>query len=477
MFGRYLDNNPTLEKVLGKTEVFALSFGSMVGWSWMILTGGFGTMAGSLGTVIALGASALVYVCVGSIYAELISALPLAGGELYFSYRSMGYTGSWITGWALCLAYLGVVAWETIGLSMAFNHLMPLRQSVYLWTIAGSDVYLSWALPGVIGAILLTVINLFGIKLAAALQLIVVFFMVLLGILFFTGGIAFGDPGNAAPLVTDLSGIGMVFLMTPAMFVGFDIVAKSAEEIHLPMKQMPKVMKLSILAVGVWYCLSSLTCAVAAPAGDLTGGQVPVASAAAALFGAPVFSDVMILCGIAGIITSWNGFIVGVSRILFAMGRARMLPRIFATAHPKSRAPVFALAFMGLASCSAPFFGAAALGWLVNTSAFCTLVVYLLVSISYLIMRRREPNLPRAYRLKHGTFFGVAVACVSVALLALHLPLSPVRQMGMPEIVLIVLWGLIGLILSVVGRYWAGKANFSELDRERRMFGAYSRQT
>jgi amino acid transporter len=208
----------------------------------------------------------------------------------------------------------------------------------------------------------------------------------------------------------------------------------------------------------------------------LSSSQVPVAGAAAALFGAPVFSDVMILCGIAGIITSWNGFIVGVSRVLFAMGRARMLPRIFATAHPKSRAPVFALAFMGLASCSAPFFGAAALGWLVNTSAFCTLVVYLLVSVSYLIMRRREPDLPRAYRLKHGVFLGVAVACVSVALLALHLPISPVKQMGMPEIVLIVLWGLIGLVLFVVGRHWAKKANFSELDRERGMFGAYSRQ-
>ena len=187
--------------------------------------------AGVLGAVIAFLIGGLMCIFVGLTYAELTSAFPLAGGELAFSYRGMGYLGSWVTGWTISFAYIGVAAWEGIALSSAFHYMIPIAKIGFLWNVAGFDVYISWSLVGIIGAVTLTLLNIIGVKPRGS-------FSDHPGhdhdhdrphILFLEAW-PLERPESMTPVFTDVKGIGMVLLMAPSMYIGFDMVSKSAEE-------------------------------------------------------------------------------------------------------------------------------------------------------------------------------------------------------------------------------------------------------
>lgn len=134
-------NRNSLSRVLGRTDVLAIGFGTMVGWSWVMLATTWLTQAGFWGTIIAFLTGALIIMGVGAAYGELTSALPLAGGEVAYVYRAMGEKASWLVGWIMTFAYLGVAAWEGIALATALDSILPLGNFFPLWDIAGYTVY------------------------------------------------------------------------------------------------------------------------------------------------------------------------------------------------------------------------------------------------------------------------------------------------------------------------------------------------
>ena len=84
------------EKVLREKDIFAIAFGAMIGWGWVVLVGTWVNKAGSIGAMIAFIMAAVMIIFEGLIYAELTSAMPLTGGEQQFSMRAMGKTDSFI---------------------------------------------------------------------------------------------------------------------------------------------------------------------------------------------------------------------------------------------------------------------------------------------------------------------------------------------------------------------------------------------
>lgn len=466
-----------LKKVLGRTEIFALSFGTMVGWGWLVFTSNWIGAAGVLGAIFAFLVTGLMCLCVGLTYAELTSTFPLAGGEVAFSYRAMGYFGSWFTGWTLAFAYIGVAAFEGIALSTAFHYLVPLPKLGFLWTVAGYDVYFSWSVAGILGAALLTALNLLGVKPAAVIQLMLVLAMAMVGIIFVLGGVTFGDPGNLSPLFTDFKGIGIVILMAPSMFIGFDVVSKSAEEMNMPLRHIVRVLVLSIILALVWYVLMILATALSAPQEVLKNSSVPAADSAALAFRSPLFAKLIIVGGICGILTSWNGFIVGASRIIFAMGRAKMLPAVFGRVNAKSQAPSAAIAFVGLLCCLSPLMGEKALIWLVDAASFGTVVAYLMVSISFLLLRRREPDLQRPYAVRRGTAIGCVAVISELFFLYWYTPLSSGGLLWPYEWGLVASWALVGLLLVTLHYGLSPRDRIREQDRELLIFGEdYARE-
>ena len=91
-------------RVIRRKEVITLAFGAMIGWSWVALSGGWIETAGSVGAMLAFAAGGFAVVLVGLTYAELASAMPLAGGEHVYSYRALGRNTSFVCTWAILLA-------------------------------------------------------------------------------------------------------------------------------------------------------------------------------------------------------------------------------------------------------------------------------------------------------------------------------------------------------------------------------------
>ncbi|HWQ77502.1 MAG TPA: APC family permease [Anaerovoracaceae bacterium] len=467
-----------LKRALGRVEVFALAFGTMVGWGWVMLPAQWIGDAGVLGAVIAFFIGGIMCILVGLTYAELTSAFPLAGGELAFSYRGMGYLGSWITGWTITFAYIGVAAWEGIALSSAFHYMLPLTKVGYLWTVAGFDVYFSWSLIGIVGAVTLTLLNIIGVRPVAVFQMLLVLMMVITGVIFVLGGLAFGRTEYMTPVITNVKGIGMVLLMAPSMYIGFDMVSKSAEEMNIPLGAIAKVLIVSIVAACAWYILMILGNALSAPYYFRQEALVPTADAAAYAFESPIMAKVMIAGGICGIITSWNGFIVGASRIIFAMGRARMLPGFFGWVHPKYQTPVFSILFVGLICCLFPLLGENALIWLIDTAAFGTVIAYLLISVTFLRIRKKEPGLRRRYTIRKGRTVGTCAAVSAAFFLFWYTPFSPSALKWPYEWILILAWILIGILFLAFSRIADRKKQITEAERELLMFGEeYARES
>lgn len=467
----------SLKRSLGRVEIFAMAFGTMVGWGWIMLPVQWIEAAGVLGAMAAFFIGGVLCIFVGLTYAELTSAFPLAGGELAFSYRGLGYVGSWITGWTISFAYISVAAWEGIALSTAFDYLHPMSKLGLLWSVAGFDVYLSWSAVGMIGAVILTILNIMGVKPVAVFQILLVLVMIVIGIIYVLGGIAFGDIRDMTPAITNWKGVGVVLLMAPSMYLGFDMVSKSAEEMNMPLRDIAKVLIFSISCASAWYMLIILGTSVSSPT-ELRGQLlIPAADSAAFAYESASISKLLIVGGICGIITSWNGFIVGASRMLFAMGRSKMLPSFFGWVHPRFQTPVISIVFVGMICCFSPLLGENALVWLVDAAAFGTVIAYLMVSISYLRIRKKEPRLRRHYTVKKGRLVGVGAVVSALFFLFWYTPFSPNSLLWPYEWALVLSWIVLGLIFLISSMVIYRRERITDHERELLMFGeAYSRE-
>jgi len=469
------ENNNSFQRVLGRTDVLTLAFGTMIGWGWVVLSGFWIQEAGMGGALIAFAIGAVLCIFVGVTYAELTAALPLAGGEMVYAYRAIGQPAAWIAGWAISLAYLGVAAWEGIALATAIDYILPIPKVWHLWDVAGYSVYGSWSAVGMTGALALLLLNYFGARPTAIFQVMATSFLFLVGLIFLFGGIAFGSTEYITAAFTDTKGIIAVLLMVPSMFVGFDVIPQSAEEMNLPLRQIAKVFIISIVMAAGWYFLIIIGIGISAPPEVRNAGMVPAADAMAYCYGSGIFGTIMILGGICGILTSWNGFIVGSTRIIFAMGRAKMLPPFFGRLHRKYKTPTGAILLVGTACVASPLLGQNALVWFVNVSSFGSVLCYFLVAVSFLVLRRKEPELERPFRIKYGEAVAFFVALVSAGFLFFYSPIGGVSLKWPNEWMLLILWALIGVLFAV----WtmAAYPGVTRAERELLVFGEdYSRR-
>lgn len=435
-----------LKKSLNFKDVLILAFSTMIGWGWVSLTGTWSSEGGALGASLAFFLGAVLCIFVGLTYCELTPMLPYAGGEIVFSYKAMGYHASWFTGWMIAFAYVGVAAWEGPALATAIDYLIPIPRIGYLYTIAGFDVYLSWlAIPAVAGMVLMY-INFKGVNVSAVFQTVVTAVLALGGVIFVVVSALKGDIRNTEPVFTGTQGVFTVVLSVPAMFVGFDIIPQAAEEMNLPLKKIPKAIISSIFLAAMWYILMIVAASYAAPKSVLGSGGLTVANAINYAAGGQIWGRLIIITAIMGILTSWNGFIIGATRVLYAMGRAKMLPEVFGTLHPKYKTPFFSTIFIGAVTILTPLLGKNSLGWFVDASSFGTVIAYFMVALSFLILRYNSPEMDRPFKIKYGKAIGFVAIAVAVFFISLYLPIGA-SSLGTIEWVIVSVWSGLGLIL------------------------------
>ena len=150
--------------------------------------------------------------------------------------------------------------------------------------------------------------------------------------------------------------------------------------------------------------------------------------------------------------TSWNAFLVGGSRAVYALARAGMLPRFLGRVHPRYNTPVHAIVLIGGLSAIGPFFGRPALVWLVDAGGLGIVIAYAMVALSFLRLRKNEPELERPYEVPHGNAVGKLALIVSIGLALLYLPGSPSALIWPQEWLIVILWVVLGGILYFAAR-------------------------
>lgn len=437
------------DRVLSKKDVLALAFGAMIGWGWVILVGGWIQKAGTLGAMSAFVLGGIMVVFVGLVYAELTAAMPECGGANIFSRRALGKNASFVCTWALILGYVGVVAFEACALPNVVEYLFPGFLKGYMYTVAGFDIYASWVAVGVISSIIITGINYFGAKPAAVLQSVLTVAIAVVGIALMCGSVFTGTVESTKPFFIDgMTGIMGVAIATPFMYVGFDVIPQAAEEINMPFEKIGKILILSIIMAVAWYALVIFAVSMVMTESQMQSSVLVTADAMKYAFGGKqIAAQILIVAGLAGIVSSWNAFLMGGSRAIYSLAQAKMLPSFLAKIHPKYKTPTNAILLIGLCSCIAPFFGKIMLTWITNAGSFGIVIAYVLVSISFMVLRKKEPNMPRPYKIKNYKFVGSMAIILATLMLLLYIP-----GLIKAEWIIVGGWTILGLILFFIAK-------------------------
>ena len=444
-----------LEKVLKTRDLVALAFGAAIGWGWVVLSGDWLQTGGTLGAILGFVIGGVMVLFVGMTYSELCPAMPNCGGEHVFSLRALGYNWSFVCSWALALSYLGVAAFEACALPNVLEHIIPNFSQGYLYTLADMDIYMSYIVVGVLSALVLTAANYIGIQFASWLQQLLSLAILVVGGVLILAAFSAGDSANTQPLFTNgASGMLTVAVTTPFLMVGFDVIPQAAEEVDVSPKRLGHLMLFSIVLTTLWYCIIIFSVSMLMDHESTATSTLCTADALTRGWNGSVFAKyVVVLGGVCGILSSWNAFIAAGSRVLFSMANSGMLPHWFAKLHPKHNTPSNAVLFIGLTSCIAPFFGKGLMTWISNAASLSTVIAYGLVAVSFLVLRKKEPDMPRPYKIRHAKLVGTIAVVLTAGMLALYLPGMP-SGLGKPEWIIIAAWTILGLsmYLCVRGR-------------------------
>ncbi len=417
-----------LRRNLGAWDLTVFGVAVVIGAGIFTLTartaGDFAGPSVSLAFVFAAIACALAALC----YAEFASTVPVAGSAYTFSYATFGEFVAWIIGWDLILELAVGAAAVSKGWSAYLETVLS-----YIFGKGTKTTFEIGPVPVDWGALLvvlvLATLLAVGTKLSSRFSMVitgikvaVVLFVIVLGIFYIKGS-------NYSPFVPEAqsagesastgvdqslfsviagggsSSFGVFGLLAAASlvffaFIGFDIVATTAEETRNPQKAVPRGIFGSLAIVTVLYVAVSLVVVgmvnykdLATSAGD--GGKKTLASAFAAN-GVDWAANIISVGALAGLTTVVMVLMLGQIRIIFAMSRDGLMPRGLAKTGENGTPKRATIVVGGLVAVAATFFPADKLEEMVNVG---TLFAFVLVSAGVLVLRRTRPDLPRAFRV------------------------------------------------------------------------------
>ena len=390
-----------LEKSMSPLAIWALAFGAIIGWGAFVMPGlrflpQSGPMAACIG--FALGGIMLMFVAVS--YGKIVGMYPVAGGAFAFAYAVFGSSASFVCGWAMVLGYLSIIALNGTALVLMTRFLIPgVLEFGYMYTIADWKVYFGELLFLEAVLVMFGLLNIRGADVVGKVQ-VALAVMLALGVTALTVG-AFASPtahlANMQPLFAEhrsiIASIAAVVAIAPWLYVGFDTIPQAAEEFNFSPEKAIKLMILSIVCGIVVYSIVTFAVAVVIPYPELLAMKPvwhtgTVAEMALGRMG----TIVLALAVLSAILTGINGFYVASSRLLFSMGRARILPQWFSELDSKHHTPRNALVFTMSIVLLAPFFGREALSWVVDMSSIGTIIAYLFASYAayHILSRHRE---------------------------------------------------------------------------------------
>ena len=448
-------------KVLNAWDILVIAFGAMIGWGWVVSTGGWIEKGGVIGAALGFAIGGIMIFFVGLTYAELTAAMPQCGGEHVFSYRAMGATGSFICTWMIVLGYVSVACFEACAFPTIITYLWPGFLKGYMYTVAGFDIYATWLITAIVIAFLIMLINIIGAKTAAILQTVLTCIIGGAGILLIVASVINGTVDNldgqmfaGTTAGVNIKAIIGVAAMSPFYFIGFDVIPQAAEEINVPPKKIGNILILSVVLAVIFYAFVIIAVGFVMNPGDIIASQeatgLVTADAMAAAFNTKIMAKVIIVGGMCGIVTSWNSFLLGGSRAMYSMAESYMIPKFFAKLHPKHKTPVNALILIGILTMLAPFAGRKMLVWISDAGNFGCCFAYCMVALSFMILRKKEPDMPRPYKVPCYKFFGTMAVIMSGFMVAMYCIPGSGGNLILQEWLMVLGWSALGVVFYVV---------------------------
>jgi len=427
-----------LKKVLGPMDLILMGIGAIVGTGIFVLTGTGAVTAGpalTLSFIIAAIACGFAALC----YAEFASSVPVAGSIYTYSYVTLGEIVAWMIGWDLLLEYGLATSTVAVGWSGYFQSLLKGVGIVLPEALRGAPgaipgVDTVFNLPAFLIMMVLTFMLSLGVRESARVNNIMVLIKTGVVLLFIFVGVNYVKPENWQPFMP----FGMGSVMSAAAlvffaFIGFDAVTSAAEEVKNPKKDLPIGIIGSLAICTILYVVVAAIMTGIVPFPNFKGVDHPV-SLALQYAGQDWVAGFVDLAAILGMSTVILVMAYGQTRILFAMSRDGLLPKKLSEVHPKYGTPYFATWMVGI------IFGLIAavvpLGVLAELVNIGTLAAFSLVSLAVIILRKKRPDLHRAFRCP-----GVPV----VPALAIIFCLALMSFLSWHTWVAFIVWLLLGL--------------------------------
>ena len=454
---RPLETRATLRGNLGSLAFFAIAFGSMIGVGWVTALGDWLSKAGPGGAMAAFLAGGAVMLLIGLCYAELTSMLPVAGGEVAYAYAAHGTGRAFVIGWFLAFGYLSVSAFEAISVARVAGYLWPVFDRWPLYSVGGEAVYAPHIALGAALTAAITWLNHRGIGGAARVQTALTGAFLAATLALVGYGLVFGDIANVQGWFGGRGGGGFhgflaVFVTAPFWFVGFDTIPQSAEEASaaLEPRRLGLLILGSIAAAAIFYALLILSVAMLGDWRQTASAPLATAEAFRRAFGSDTAANLVLIAAMLGLLTSWNGFFLAAARVLFAMGRGRILQRELGVSHPQFASPSAAVLWCGAATLLGAMLGRGAMLAFVNVGSFCIALAFVGVCLSAISLRRQYPDAQRPYRAPGGRLaVAGALAGAALILAAIAVPLSPAALQWPLE------WAILGSLVACGAAAWA----------------------
>jgi amino acid transporter len=459
-----LDERAELARKLKPANVWAIALGTIIGFGCFVLPGDWIRQAGPLGTALGLFLGSLIMLLVGRSYGFMVGRYPVAGGEYAFSYLGFGRTHAFACGWLLSLAYLCIVPVNATALTILVKFLAPDWFTWgHMYTVAGWDVYVLEILIASAAMLLFGYLNFRGVEIIGKAQLLMA--LVMVGSVLLLAAGSFLKPGvtlgNLTPLFhpdkTPWAAVLAIFAISPWAYGGFDTIPQSSEEFQFSPKKTFRLIALAILIGATMYVIVTLATAVVLPWQEFmsttpawaTGSSVRTSLGGIGLFVLSV-AVVMAIC------TGINGFYLATSRLLFSMGRSKVLPPWFARVHPTYKTPANAILFTLAVSLVAPWFGRQVILWIVDMSAVGYAVGYVYTCLAAVVIARRLGEAGA-----HSHLIGALLAFSFLMLLCI--PGMP-AFMSFPSWISLGLWIAMGLVFYSLQAQRFRSLSTTELD-------------
>ncbi|MGE0353356.1 MAG: amino acid permease [Gemmatimonadales bacterium] len=430
------ESDNSLKRVLGAWNLTALGIGAIIGTGIFVLTGTVAAQNAGPAVVLSFVLAGIASVFAALCYSEFASLVPMAGSAYTYGYATLGEFFAWIIGWDLILEYALSATTVSIGWSgymVRFLgdigiHIPPhfaAARGTMVTLADGSQVAAWFNIPAVVIIAIVTTLLVIGIRESASVNNVIVFIKLAVVIIFIIGAFHAINPDNWTPFIPPntgvreefgvsgvIAGAGIVFFA----YIGFDAVSTAAQEAKNPKRDMPIGILGSLLICTVLYVVVSLIATGVVPYAQLDVPD-PIAKVADAA-GLGWISSLISLGAIAGLSSVILVQLLGQSRVFYSMARDGLLPKFVNKVHPKFKTPWITSIVTGVAvALPAGFLPVREAAKLVSIG---TLLAFVIVSIGVLVLRIRQPDLPRPFKTPL-VWFVAPMGAISAGYLMIYL--------------------------------------------------------